>query len=343
MKEFSFLHISDLHLCEPFNHTIYLDGPILREEMWNSLKNAVDFANDRNIDFIFITGDIFNKDYFNIFYAGKFFEILSKFNGKKIFIIFGNHDFADERNIMLNIDLPENIVFHFLHTIEEFKIDELDLSVFLHSWTKEVEIVPDFNNLKLTSKRNILLLHSGTTLDKGYMPVEINALKKFNYVALGHIHKPTKLSENAFYPGSLTPLSIAETGAHGGIYGRVGTRLETEFVPLSNLRYFDILANVNETDFQHLVKSLKPNNGINILRLTFTGDLDLSLDINYLKYELEKNYKSVQIVDNRRFNKLLIEKNSVLFAKISEFAKLHNLNEKAEDDLINNIVKNMVE
>lgn len=244
---------------------------------------------------------------------------------------------------MLNIDLPENIVFHFLNTIEEFKIDELDLSVFLRSWTKEVEIVPDFNNLKLTSKRNILLLHSGTTLDKGYMPVEINALKKFNYVALGHIHKPTKLSENAFYPGSLTPLSIAETGAHGGIYGRVGTRLETEFVPLSNLRYFDILANVNETDFQHLVKSLKPNNGINILRLTFTGDLDLSLDINYLKYELEKNYKSVQIVDNRRFNKLLIEKNSVLFAKISEFAKLHNLNEKAEDDLINNIVKNMVE
>lgn len=343
MKEFSFLHISDLHLCEPFNHTIYLDGPILREEMWNSLKNAVDFANDRNIDFIFITGDIFNKDYFNIFYAGKFFEILSKFNGKKIFIIFGNHDFADERNIMLNIDLPENIVFHFLNTIEEFKIDELDLSVFLHSWTKEVEIVPDFSSLKLTSKRNILLLHSGTTVDKSYMPVDVNVLREFNYVALGHIHKPTKLSENAYYPGSLTPLSIAETGAHGGIYGRVGTRLETEFVALSNLRYFDILINVDETDPQNLVKSLKQNDGINILRLTFTGNLDLSLDTNYLKYELEKNYKSVQIVDNRKFNKLLIEKNSELFAKISEFAKLNNLNDEAENDLINNIVKNMVE
>lgn len=110
MRGFSFLHISDLHLCEPFKNNIYLDGYFLREEMWKTLQNAVVFANDKSIDFIFITGDIFNKEYFTKAHALRFIEILKSFRGEKIFIIFGNHDFVGGDNILLDVDIPENII-----------------------------------------------------------------------------------------------------------------------------------------------------------------------------------------------------------------------------------------
>jgi exonuclease SbcD len=41
------------------------------------------------------------------------------------------------------------------------------------------------------------------------IPVEL--LKDFDYVALGHIHKPQKISENAYYSGSPIPLRFSET------------------------------------------------------------------------------------------------------------------------------------
>lgn len=342
MRGFSFLHISDLHLCEPFKNNIYLDGYFLREEMWKTLQNAVVFANDKSIDFIFITGDIFNKEYFTKAHALRFIEILKSFRGEKIFIIFGNHDFVGGDNILLDVDIPENIIVNFSNEIDEFVLPDYDLSIYMHSWTNSVERVPVIDAIKFKSKRNILLLHSGTTVDPSYMPVAISSLNRFDYVALGHIHKPTELSKNACYSGSLTPLSIGETGDHGGMFGVIEEKLKLQFVRLSELKYTDTEINVDGLSYEDIIENLKVENGINILRLKLKGSKNIYINADDLKATLSNIYKYVEIIDERIYTEEFLKKHSEIFEGIVSFLDKKNLDENLRREVIENAIKHLV-
>jgi exonuclease SbcD len=48
------------------------------------------------------------------------------------------------------------------------------------------------------------------------IPVEL--LEKFDYVALGHIHKPQKIAKNAYYSGSPIAMRFSETMAKSVLY-----------------------------------------------------------------------------------------------------------------------------
>ena len=342
MRGFSFLHISDLHLCEPFKNNIYLDGYFLREEMWKTLQNAVVFANDKSIDFIFITGDIFNKEYFTKAHALRFIEILKSFRGEKIFTIFGNHDFVGGDNILLDVDIPENIIVNFSNEIDEFVLPDYDLSIYMHSWTNSVERVPVIDAIKFKSKRNILLLHSGTTVDPSYMPVAISSLNRFDYVALGHIHKPTELLKNACYSGSLTPLSIGETGDHGGMYGVIEEKLKLQFVRLSELKYTDTEINVDGLSYEDIIENLKVENGINILRLKLKGSKNIYINADDLKATLSNIYKYVEIIDERIYTEEFMKKHSEIFEGIVSFLDKKNLDENLRREVIENAIKHLV-
>lgn len=342
MKKFSFLHISDLHLCEPFKNNFYLDGYFLREEMWKTLQNAVIFANNKNIEFIFITGDIFNKEYFTKAHALRFIEILKNFRGEKIFIIFGNHDFVGGDNVLLDVDIPENIIVNFSNEIDEFVMPEYNLSIFMHSWTNAVERVPVIDAIKFKSKRNILLLHSGTNVDPGYMPVAISSLTRFDYVALGHIHKPTTVSKNICYPGSLTPLSIGETGAHGGMYGLIDESLKLEFVRLSELQYTNAEIDVDGLSYDDIVEILKIEGGINILRLKIKGSKNIYINVDDLKASLSNFYKFVEIVDERIYTEEFMKEHSEIFEGIVRFLDKKNLDDNLRREVIESAIKHLV-
>lgn len=343
MRKFSFLHISDLHLCEPFKNNIYLDGYFLREEMWKSIDNMVNFANEKKVDFIFISGDLFNKDYFTKAHALRFIDALKKFSGKYIFIIFGNHDFVDDKNIMLSIDLPENMIFQFTNEIEEIKLEDYDLSIFLHSWTREIEHVPILETIKFTSKRNILLIHSGMNIDTNYMPILESSIRRFDYVALGHIHKPMKIYKNAFYPGSLTPLNISEEGDHGGIYGVFDGELKTKFVRFSGVKYITKTIDIKNMSLSEIVDTLVTRGGVNVLRLILVGEYTTDIDVKDLEYRLKDYYSAVQIIDNRRFTSDFIENNSEIVKGISEYLNSINCSEEDKTLVLNNAIKFLLE
>lgn len=342
MREFSFLHISDLHLCEPFKNNIYLDGYFLREEMWRTLQNAVMYANDKNIDFIFITGDIFNKEYFTKAHALRFIEILKNFMGEKIFIIFGNHDYVGGDNVLVDVDIPENIIVNFSNEIDEFVLQDYDLSIFMHSWTNSIERIPVIDAIKFKSKRNILLLHSGTNVDSNYMPVAVSSLNRFDYVALGHIHKPMELSKNVCYSGSLTPLSIGETGDHGGMYGVIDEKLKLQFVRLSELKYIDTELNVDGLSYEEIIETLKIEGGINILRLKLKGSKNIYINSDDLKATLSNFYRCVEILDERIYTEEFMKTHSELFAGIVNFLDKKNLDENLRREVIENAIKHLV-
>ena len=60
-------------------------------------------------------------------------------------------------------------------------------------------------------------------------------LLKFDYVALGHIHKP-KYDNKIVYPGSPISFGFDELGAHGFISGEIKNK-EKALIPLRTQRF----------------------------------------------------------------------------------------------------------
>jgi len=88
---------------------------------------------------------------------------------------------------------------------------------------------PLLENDKLEGRRSVLLLHAyvtGGQATDSERPLSIGGselvpsepLEVFDYVALGHLHRPQKVGlEKIQYPGSLFPYSLSEAGQKKGI------------------------------------------------------------------------------------------------------------------------------
>ena len=99
---------------------------------------------------------------------------------------------------------------------------------------------------------NILLLHGGT---KDQLDIDFRVFvdSKFDYVALGHIHKRDMLGDNVAYAGSLVALDHTETGEHGFVVGNVdemssypGKRTKLVFVNGKSRKYEDVTIELNQ-------------------------------------------------------------------------------------------------
>ena len=89
-----------------------------------------------------------------------------------------------------------------------------------------------------SSDFSILLAHGG---DESHIPIQREALKwsGFDYIALGHIHKPEIIFEDLMaYAGSLEPLDHTEMGYHGLIEGEISEeKKQITFVPFAKRMY----------------------------------------------------------------------------------------------------------
>ncbi len=269
------IHISDLHLCDSLKSSV-IEPYQMREIQWTTLKNLVEYANSKDIDLILISGDLYERKYFSKTHARRLIKILGEFNGE-VLIIFGNHDYV------------------------RYDFHDLNLSIFMHSWEREVEVAPDFTNVERKNKYNILMAHSGLNIDKAYMPFDKSLVgEAFEYVALGHIHKPMVVDDKFFYPGSLEPLSIKETGPHGGYEIEIDNGVSVSFVDFASLEYVDENIDSSNKSVDEIVDGVKPlaSEKIQVLRLTLTGP-DMSMDAEELRYAL-KNYFPYIVINDKR-------------------------------------------
>ena len=87
----------------------------------------------------------------------------------------------------------------------------------------------------------ILLAHGG---DENHIPIhkkELSAMG-YDYVALGHIHKPQALEENRMvYVGALEPTDTGDLGPHGYVAGELTEEgCRTRFVPVALREYREL-------------------------------------------------------------------------------------------------------
>lgn len=233
-----FLHLSDLHLGKRMN-----DVSLLEDQAF-VLEQAVAAAKAEQVDAVLIAGDVYQK-------ASPPAEAMSLFNDfltklaaldVKIFIISGNHD--SHRRISYLSELVRSAGVYvsedFTGTLQQFTLtDEYGpITISLLPFIKPVtvkscfpeEAVPSYQaaaELVLarspidSSVRNVLVCHQfitgAETSDSeersvgGLDNISGDIFKDFDYVALGHIHKPQKISRDTMrYAGSPLKYSFSE-------------------------------------------------------------------------------------------------------------------------------------
>lgn len=224
---FKFLHTSDIHLDSPLRGLQrYGSAPVeeFRDATRKSLQNLINLAINESVDFVLISGDLYDGDWkdFNtgLFLIKEMAKLLE--HNIKVFIISGNHD--AESQITSHLRLPEN-VYRFSASEPETKLID-DLGVAIHGQGFPTRVVsidlsrsyPD----AIPSIFNIGMLHTSLNGREGhepYSPCSIEGLlsKDYDYWALGHVHKREVVSANPLiiFPGNTQGRNIRETGPKG--------------------------------------------------------------------------------------------------------------------------------
>ncbi len=207
------LHTSDIHLRE------YQDA------RWNALVEILRIGKEQNINFLAISGDLFDKDVHSEKLRPKLRQIFSD-NDFKILIIPGNHDKDSfESGVYLGEDV---VLFNDLKT--PYITNNLVIWGFPFEYLEAEDIINKLREIRLELEKyetNILLLHGelldaffwsgdiGDEGDKRYMPVKLSYFSdlNFKYILAGHIHtkfEVWQLGEEKYFVYSGSPVSTTK-------------------------------------------------------------------------------------------------------------------------------------
>lgn len=334
-----FVHIADLHLDSPF--TTISDradlGMQRRLEQRKALKKVVDFIKENEIEYLFISGDLYEQEYIRestIKYVNELFKEIPK---TKIYITPGNHDPYIKNSYYALFNWNNNVKI-FTQNVEKIENDEVDIYGFgfnnFEMRENQLENIKIENNNKI----NILITH-GDIIDSIYNPMNINLLKNkgFDYVALGHVHKRDD-SSNIVYPGSLISLGFDELGKHGMIVGEIiNKKLFKKFIPIDNREFIEKEINISdiysEEELIEKINNIEENNNLYKINLIGYRNFPININIKLLKNNI------IKIKNNTKI-KIEIKENNYTLKGI--FIK--KLNEKKNNGEINeNIYEKILE
>ncbi|NLW40132.1 MAG: DNA repair exonuclease [Tissierellia bacterium] len=308
-----FIHTGDLHLGLQFNNVSFdVDKANERRlELWHTFSDIVEKAAVEEVDFLFIAGDLFEEKYFTLKDMKRVRDILKKAGKTQVIITAGNHDTLNIKSLYKIVEWPENITIFSSTSLDRKDFPEKNTSIYGYSWDKSEnnnDIFKGFQGLD-DDRINILVIHGDIfNQESPYLPLDRDYIDRlgFDYVALGHIHKPQIISPKMAYCGSPEPLDFGELGEHGIILGRIENReTDIKFLPFSrrkflkktvkvdnSMGYIDILDRIKECDQKEELKN-------NFYRITLEGIVNRYVDINIedMLKDLEGYFYYLELVD----------------------------------------------
>ena len=232
-----FMHLADLHLGKNVN------GFSLIKDQEYALDQIIKLLKKEKIDTLLIAGDIYQSSVPSIEATKLFSKFLSQLKDlkMKVLIISGNHDSSD-RLAYANSFLKDSEIYisdTYSGEIECVRLEDEygPINFYLFPYLKPSDVRPYFEE-KISSyeeairtvidsieineeERNIILSHQfilnaelsdSEEIYAGLLEAVSEKLyDKFDYVALGHIHKKQNfLGGKARYPGALLKFSATE-------------------------------------------------------------------------------------------------------------------------------------
>lgn len=244
-----FLHMADVHLgCEPDGRSEWARER--SRELWETFRDSVADAERMKADLVLIAGDLFHRTP-DTEQLREVNYLLGSYPRICFALIAGNHDCCSPQSAWESFDFAPNVAFLGSSEPECIRFPALSCEVYGFSYDRSR--IPENRYDRLRPGKNdffhILLAHGG---DPDHIPIDPQALARsgFDYIALGHIHKPSVvIPDRALYPGALSPIDAGDEGPHGYLVGEThGTAVEIHFEKKALREYVSAVVNVDETD-----------------------------------------------------------------------------------------------
>ena len=334
-----FFHVADVHLgAEPDKGFPWSEDR--GREIWDSFRRLIQQVGERKADLFLIAGDLFHrqpllKELKEINY------LFSTIPHTEIVLMAGNHDYLKKDSCYLKYPWEPNV--HCLWGREEpcVELPRLGTAVYGISYDRKEIRDPLYHHIHAAGKQpiEILLAHGG---DERHIPFSVQILERsgFDYVALGHIHKPDILiPDKIAYAGALEPLDRNDTRSHGYIEGTIQTtgkkaEVKIQFVPFALRAYRNLSISVDETTTQYeleqkVVQMLKKEKqNLCCLKLEGSRAMDAFFDFNRF-YKLG-NVRDVQDMTHPSYQKEVLKQKygGTLIEAYAEAFAHKNLTEK---------------
>lgn len=344
------LHVSDTHLGYSAYRKLTNNGYNQREiDNYKSFQQFINYTIKSKPNIVIHSGDFFDSVRPNnraiTFSINQILKL--KKNNITLILISGNHEqprLKETGHIFSIFDHIENVypIYNSKYEKIEFNIENERISIHAIPQTlTKYEFQKNLNKIKInkTSDSNILILHGSVKGIYDFSMNEFNELiipnkylkQNFDYIALGHYHKYTKISDRCQYAGSLDHFSFSESKDKKGFIEIIlkDNKIMTKFIEIKNRPFLDLEPILcNDINLDEIMKSIekkiiniKPKNKIlriNLekIPLTLYRGLDFELIKNICKnathYEIKTNFineKNSKLVQNSKIDDLSKEYN----------------------------------
>lgn len=281
-----FIHTADIHLgAEPDKGFPW--SKERQEEIWDSFRRLIAQVKKEDADILLIAGDLFHRQPLKS-ELKEVNYLFSTIPNTQVVFMAGNHDYIKSNSYYRGFPWNSNVHFLDSDSIQCVFLKELEVYVYGMSYYSREITANYYDHAQPNGKQgvHILLAHGG---DEKHIPMKFAQLSRagFDYVALGHIHKPQIVEDNKIiYPGALEPLDRNDTGSHGYVVGRIeGYKVRTEFVPFAKRSYISLEIKTGEDMSQSHVEALIGDNigemgRENLYKVTLVGSREADGEYN---------------------------------------------------------------
>lgn len=246
-----FIHIADVHLgVEPDKGKPWSDQRA--QEIKSSFERLLDVVKEENIDLLLIAGDLFHFPP-TVAMLKELDARLCELENVTTILIAGNHDYRAAGTPLDRYEFQSDTLCLGTETPEQVQLEDLETCVTGISYHRQMitealydDLTPELPGQEFCPEYfHILLAHGG---DEKHSPMNKDRMLSsgFDYIALGHIHKPEVLAaDRMIYPGSLEPIDHTDVGARGYVIGEAvrkkeGWTCRTEWREFSCRQYVDL-------------------------------------------------------------------------------------------------------
>ncbi len=368
------IHLSDLHIGKRVN-----EFPMIEDQEY-ILKVILGIIDDEKPDGIIIAGDVYDKTVPSAEAVQLLDDFICRLAQRKIptYIISGNHDSAERLAFggrLMDIsgihispvydgkvaphtlsDEHGKLNIYMLPFIKPVNVRRIYPDSEIESYTEAVRVA--IENMGVDeAERNVIVTHqfvTGASRSEsedisvgGTDNVDVTVFDCFDYVALGHIHGPQKISrETVRYCGTPLKYSFSEAGHEKSVtIVEMGEKGKTEIrtVPLVPLR--DMREIKGTYDEVTLKENYENTNREDYIHITLTDEEDIPDAMNKLRVVypnlMKLDYDNKRTRNNLRIGEAENVEKKTPFMLFSEFyEKQNNQPMSAEqNEFINNLIE----
>jgi len=294
------------------------DGPeewtaIRNQDLWQTFQAVLSLCRMENIDFLFITGDLFEQEYVRRETVERVARSLGKLEGTRIFITPGKRDPLIMTSAYRLTVWPSNVHI-FSSGVRSVNVPSLNVTVFGAAWTayhQERSFLDDFQ-APSDGTLQLMLLHAEADSEKnteGFIPIRQDqiALSGLDYLALGHgeVWSGIQKSGETYWAdcGAVEARRFLNSSPHGVIVGEIEKESSRfEFRELGQRSYIEKDLTIEPQDtIEGVVEKLLAETSTeerqkNLFRINLAGTLvDIEEMAQPLQRLLETRFRFLEV------------------------------------------------